>query len=103
MLCFIFGTTKVLKHRWFARHAGGACDAINPNCIEGFFGEKPTEKVRWDSIGGAMFSIQQASTTNWQPEVPIPENHDWYALQTRVRFEFGSMLGRIAGLSLPAG
>jgi transcription antitermination factor NusG len=55
--------------------------------VEGFFGEKPTEKVRWDSIGGAMFSIQQASTTNWQPEVPIPENHDWYALQTRVRFE----------------
>ena len=34
-----------------------------------------------------MPSIQEASTRNWQREVPTLETHDWFALQTRVRFE----------------
>ena len=34
-----------------------------------------------------MSSISQASISNWQPGAPLLENHDWFALQTRVRFE----------------
>jgi transcription antitermination factor NusG len=34
-----------------------------------------------------MSSVQTASTENCQAEVPVLENRDWYALQTRVRFE----------------
>ena len=34
-----------------------------------------------------MSSIQPTLTRNWQPEVPFLENRDWYALQTRARFE----------------
>jgi len=34
-----------------------------------------------------MSSIQPTLTKNWQPEVPFLENRDWYALQTRARFE----------------
>ena len=34
-----------------------------------------------------MSSIHQASSADWQPKVPSLETSDWYALQTRVRFE----------------
>ena len=49
--------------------------------------EKSAEKSRWDSISGAMSSIPQASSADWQPMVPSLETSDWYALQTRIRFE----------------
>ena len=60
---------------------------LTPIVQKVFSAEKLTEKDQWDSIGGAMPSTHQTSTTNWQPEIPFLESHDWYALQTRMRFE----------------